>query len=397
MIYKEVIIIGAGVSGLMLGNLLKKDFIILEKKESSGKKLLISGSGQCNYTNTYNIRKFHEKFGEHKKFVRYGFSKFTNQDSIDFFKKRGLNSFFRKDGKVFPVTKDAKYLLDTLLTKLKCKIKYNSKVISVDKENDCYIVKTEGNVYKSKYLVVSTGGRTYPITGSEGDGYRFAKSLDINVTKLKNGLCSIKVYENMAEVSGISFSNISAYLYRKNKKVMDLEGDLLITHDGLSGPLIINNSRYMNEGDCIIINFLNINKNDFEKELLSLIDKNGKKNILNLLKEFNLPLNFIKNILCDINLNKNAGELSKDDRLKIIKGFINNSFKIKKVGTLHNSMVTVGGIDLKDINKKTMESKKNKNLFFTGEVLDIDGDTGGYNIQWAFSSAYLASERINQL
>ncbi len=396
MINKEVIIIGAGPAGLMAANIIDKEFILLEKNNEVGKKILISGSGQCNYTNACKIKEFNEKFGNKKRFVQYGFSKFSNEDSIDFFKDKNLMSYIREDGKVFPSTLNAEDIINALTKKIKNKIKYDSEVLSVERKEEYYFIKTKNEIYKAKYVIISTGGRTYPKTGSTGDGYKFAKKLGINIVKLKNGLCGLNIYEDLSEFSGISFKNISGEVYRNDRKIIELSGDLLFTHIGLSGPSIINNSRYINEEDIIKINFSGMKKEEFENKFIEKIKKQSKKTVINNIKEFDIPDRIIFKFLENIKLNIISAELNKKNRNLIIKNITEKEFTVKKVGTLHNSMVTVGGIDLKEINKKSMECKNNENLFFIGEVLDVDGDTGGYNIQWAFTSANLASSKINE-
>jgi|LGVF01.1.fsa_nt_gb predicted Rossmann fold flavoprotein len=396
MIYKEIIIIGAGPAGLMAANMMKKEYIILEKNLEVGKKLLISGSGQCNFTNICSLIEFSEKFGDKKRFVQFGLSKFNNNDSINFFKNKNLSSYIREDGKVFPITMDSNDILKTLLIDIKDEIMYNCEVLSINKKDKFYFVKTNNQLYKSKYVIVATGGRTYPKTGSTGDGYKFAADFNINMVKLRNGLCGINIYEDFSDISGVSFQNIKVDLYRDNRKNMEFYGDLLFTHSGISGPIIINNARYIREEDILKMNFLNQKSEEFEKKLIDKMHKHPKKSIINILKEFDIPDRVLIKLVNNIGLNVNGAELSKKNRKLIVSSLTEKCFTVKKVGTLHNSMVTVGGIDLSEINKKSMESKDNKNLFFIGEVLDIDGDTGGYNIQWAFTSAKLASLKINE-
>jgi predicted Rossmann fold flavoprotein len=396
MIYKETVIIGAGSAGLMAANMMEKEYIVLEKNLKPGMKLLISGSGQCNFTNLCNLKEFNEKFGMKRRFVQFGLSKFDNNDTINFFKSRNLNSYIREDGKVFPATMNSGDIVDALILKIKNKIKYNSEVISISKKENIYYVKTKDEIYRSKYVIVATGGRTYPKTGSTGAGYDFAKKFNIKISKLKNGLCGVNIYEDFSELSGVSFKDISINLYRNNKKVLELCGDLLFTHSGLSGPAIINNARYISEEDILEINFLNQKSEEFEKNFIGKIKNHPKKDVINILKEYNIPDKVLMKLLDGVALEAKGAEISKKYRKFIVKNMTKKSFVVKKVGTLHNSMVTVGGVDLKEIDKKTMESKNNNNLFFVGEVLDIDGDTGGYNIQWAFSSANLASNKINK-
>lgn len=394
MIKKDVIIVGAGPAGLMLGNLLDKDYLILEKNKKPGKKLLITGSGQCNFTNLENIRFFFEKYGYSKKFVRYALSKFSNKEVIKFFKNKGIQILKRKDKKVFPKSLKASDILNVLTKDIKDKIICNEKVLKVNRKEDYFFIKTSNNTYRSKKLVIATGGRTYPNTGSTGDGYNFAKSLGINIVKLKNGLSSINLENPLKALSGISV-NVNIDLYRNNKKRDDYSGDILFTHKGLSGPVIINNSRYFIKGDRLKINFLKINFKSADKKIINILKKHSKKQVKNALLDLNLSEKLLKIILKDVDLEIKSAQLSKKNRKRIIHKLINFNVEIKKVGNLNTAMVTIGGIDKKELNKKTLESKRHSNLYFIGEVIDVDGDTGGYNLQWAFSSAYIVSENIN--
>lgn len=333
----DVIIIGAGPAGLMAANHIKEDTIILEKKDTPGRKLLISGAGQCNYTNNCSLKTFFENYGSNKRFVQYALSKFTNKESIEFFKVKGLESDVREDLKVFPASSKAEDSVKALLKDLKHPIIYNSTVKSIHKSGDSFIVKSSTGEYHSKKIVIATGGRTYPKTGSTGDGYEFARMLDIPVTKLSNGLCGIKTVENFSSLSGISLKNITGSIYRENKKIKEITGDLLITHEGLSGPMIINNAREMQVNDLIKINFVNENYQSFDKTLINLSQKHSKKDIINALKILNLPNGLLEFLVKEIDYHKNSAQLSKQDRKILVKAFVEQTFKIKEVGTYNRS------------------------------------------------------------
>src|SRR6056297_2750043 len=226
----DTIIIGAGPAGLMAANHIKKDTIILEKNSRAGIKLLISGAGQCNYTNNISIKEFFNKYGDHKRFVQYGLSKFTNKDSINFFKRKGIESSVREDQKVFPASFKAKDILEALLKDLEHSIVYNAKVEKIEQKNERFLVKTTTGVYEANKVIVATGGRTYPTTGSAGDGYDLAKQLDIYVTKMHNGLCSVDIDQDLSTLSGITLKDITGSIYRNHQKEKEINGDLLITH-----------------------------------------------------------------------------------------------------------------------------------------------------------------------
>lgn len=392
----DIIIIGAGPAGLMAGNQLNKETIILEKNSQAGLKLLISGAGQCNYTNDSVLKDFFAKYGDHKRFVQYGLSKFTNKDSIEFFKRKSIESIVREDQKVFPASFKAEEILEALVKNLKHPIFYNTKVQGIEKTNNGFAIKTTTGIYESKKVIVATGGQTYPMTGSTGDGYTLAKQLKIPVTKLQNGLCSIIIDRDLSSLAGIALKNITGSIYRDNKKEKEIKGDLLITHNGLSGPMIINNARDLRRDDLLKINFVGESYQGLDARLIKLSQEYSKKDIINALKILNLPNRLLEFLVKGIDQHKNIASLTKKERKILLEALVRNTFKVKQVGTIKNSMVTVGGIDLNAINRKTMATKTAADVYFIGEVLDVDGDTGGFNIQWAFSSAYLASEDINE-
>jgi hypothetical protein len=401
MIETKTIIIGAGPAGLMAGNMIRGDVIILEKNQKVGKKLLISGQGQCNFTHEGDIRDFFDKYGANNNFVKYGLSKFTNKDTINFFNQLGIETIIREDGKVFPKSLSAEDIVEGLLQNIKTdqrkSIHLNEKVLELMKKRGKFIVNTPKETYASRNVIIATGGRSYVSTGSSGDGYAMAKDLDITVTDIKTGLANVKIKDfRLQEAAGIALEQVTIAHYRNNSKINAFVGDLMITHKGFSGPVILNNSRLLNKGDQLKISFLNYTYQQMDDLLLKKIAMHPKKNVINVLKMFNLPENLVDAIFIDLNLTINAAHLSKDLRKQVVKRLIQYTCVIESPGSFKTAMVTVGGIALNEINKKTMESTTINNLFFIGEVLDIDGDTGGYNIQWAFSSAYLAAQQINK-
>lgn len=401
----DVIVIGGGPAGLFTAiSINNKNVLILEKNSEPGKKLLISGAGQCNYTNSCEIEVFLNKYGDKGRFLKPALYNFTNKQVIKFFQMEGIDSIIREDKKVFPSSLKSEDILNALLNKCKNKgveIKYNSSVenIQYDKENKCFVIKSMDNLFASSALVIATGGNSYTNTGSTGDGYLFAESLGHVIVSTAPALAPVYVEDyKFSELSGISFENISITLWRNNKKIKEFFGDMLLTHKNLSGPIIINNSRYIEKGDRLKINFTQYKnydefKNIFEHKILSL----GKSNLKTLIREFNIPKRFIDRImkLANVDDNKICSELNKTSRKKIIELLSNYPMTVQAIGDYNIAMVTRGGVSTSEINSKTMESKIINNLYFVGEVLDIDGDTGGYNIQSAFSTGKLAGDSIN--
>ncbi|MDW7669448.1 MAG: NAD(P)/FAD-dependent oxidoreductase [Bacillota bacterium] len=405
MIEKDVVIIGAGPSGLFAGINIdgrKLDTVILEKNPSAGKKLLISGGGQCNLTHQGKVRDFFDKYGDKGKYLKNTLYNFTNKDLVGFFKTRGLDMELEENGKIFPKTRKAEDILNILLKELNknnVEIKYNSNVLEVEyiEDKEKFLVTTLNNKYICRYLVITSGGKSYPNTGSTGDGFTIAEKFGHKIVKPKPALTPIYVKDySFKNLSGISIK-VGLSLWRDNKKINETTGDMLFTHINLSGPVVLNFSRYVNSGDILKINFLpDKNKEVFKKEVINILQNYGSKYIKTFISDLNIPNRLgEKNIeISGIKKDKICAEITKEQREKLIENLTEMNLIVDKLGDYHLAMVTSGGVDLSQINRKTMESKIIKNLYFAGEVLDIDGDTGGYNIQWAFSSGYTAAKSI---
>lgn len=403
----DVIIIGAGPAGLFTATSINnKNVLILEKNSEPGKKLLISGAGQCNYTNSCEIEDFLNKYGNKGRFLKPALYNFTNEETIKFFQMEGVNSIVREDKKVFPSSLISRDILSALINKCNSKgveIRYNSAVnnIQYDSVNKCFAVKSKGELFSGRVLVIATGGKSYTNMGSTGDGYIFAENLGHTVVNTYPALAPVYVenYE-FSELSGISFENISMTLWRNNKKIKQFFGDMLLTHKNLSGPIIINNSRYIEKGDILKFNFTGYKNNDeFKDAFEQKIFSSGKLNVKTLIRELNMPKRFIDKImeLANVDDDKICSELSKSSRKKLVELLSNYPMKVQTLGNYNVAMVTKGGVSTDEINSKTMESKIVSGLYFAGEVLDIDGDTGGYNIQAAFSTGKLAGDSISRI
>ncbi len=401
----STIIIGAGAAGLFAGcNIKNGKTLVLEKNSSPGKKLLLSGAGQCNYTHAGDLDDFINKYGENGSFLRPALYNFKNSNAIEFFKELGVESVIREDGKVFPESLKSSDILNALINRCKLNnvdIRYNSPVVSIiyNNELEFFTVKTNNEKFTSKNIILSTGGSSYPNTGSTGDGFGLALLLNHKVVHASPCLTPINVKDySFSDLSGVSFKDIKITLWRENKKIKETTGDVLLTHKNLSGPGILNFSRYIMKDDTIKINFINLS----EEELSTLIDRqtkeNGKQLVKSIFKDINISKRFIEKIfeICQVSEDTICSQLNKKDRLCLIKALCEHSFKVESLVGYHLAMATSGGVSLDEINRKTMQSKIIKGLYFAGEVIDIDGDTGGYNIQAAFSTAMLAVKDINK-
>lgn len=405
----DVIVIGGGPAGLFAaiasqgqgGNGLRK-VLLLEKNPKPGRKLRLSGAGQCNFTHGGDIKDFLSHYGENGRFLKRALYNFSNQDLIKFFKARGLDFVENPEGKIFPITMKAEDVLEVLLKECDKKaidILCNHRVERIVKDADIFHVYTAGREYRGKYVIIATGGMSYPSTGSTGDGYGWARNLGHSISKPAPALTPLYIKDHpFSELSGISFQAINISLWREGKKMKDWQGDVLITHRGLSGPGILNYSRYVLPGDIIKLSFVSAkNEEEFNRQFISLFQDHGKSLVKNALKNIPIPERLMQKLmeLSDISEKVQCAQLDRERRKKLAGLLYGFPLEVERLGDFNIAMVTRGGISLKEVNPNTMESRLVPGLFFVGEVLDIDGDTGGYNIQAAASTGWLAGNSIS--
>lgn len=375
--------------------------LILEKNEKLGKKLLLTGKGRCNITNACEeIKNLVSAFGPNGKFLYSSFNQFSNQAIIDFFDKSGLKTKVERGNRIFPVSDKASDVLDVLIKQLK---KYGAKIITqaevknISYNNKLFQIKLDELTISANKLIVCTGGVSYPQTGSSGDGYKWAKNFGHNIEKISPALVPLIVKEHwIKKLQGLSLKNVKISIFKNNKKIDERTGEAIFTHNGMSGPIILNMSKKIcqNLGEKLEL------KIDFKPALdyqtldkRVLLDFNEFKNkaLKNSLQKL-LPKKLIPVIIeqTEINPNKKCTEIKKDERKKLL--FLLKEFRLEiiNVEDINKSIVTSGGISLSEVNSKTMESKKIPNLFFAGEILDIDAITGGFNLQAAWSTGYVA-------
>ncbi|MGL4374315.1 MAG: NAD(P)/FAD-dependent oxidoreductase, partial [Turicibacter sp.] len=394
----DVLIMGGGPAGLFTAITCAKNkqrVAILEKNATCGKKLLLAGAGKCNITQAGDMTEFFDCYGDKGKFLKPSLMNLTNEDVLDFFRHRGLQFITTEKGKVFPESMKAMDVLQVLLkecARLGVDIFTNSAVENVVKDEETFIVSTATKQYSGKKLVIATGGISYPNTGSTGDGYKVAKALGHKIIPTKPALTPLLVKNYVfSDVSGTSFENLSYTLWRNGKKLGNYQGDFLLTHTGVSGPGIINNSRFVQSGDVIKCNFVGADNIDqFRSELTKQLAVGGKLLVKSIVRDLNLTRRFADKLLsvCEIDENLKCAELNKATRQKLLTALTEYVMEVKELGGLHLAMVTTGGVSVKEVKQKTMESRVVEGLYFVGEVLDVDGDTGGYNIQAAFSMGY---------
>ena len=424
---KKVGVIGGGAAGLMAAYTAAKnghEVTLFEKNEKLGKKIYITGKGRCNFTNDCDPDDFLQQVVRGKKFLRGAIYSFPPQKTIDFFENFGMSVKIERGNRAFPVSDHASDVTKTLEKACKSvgvSIFLNKKVEKVEIMSDiipmCDIVDTtmqgiipmsrilkiytSDGVYEFDEVVIATGGVSYPTTGSTGDGYVFARSFGHTVTDLKSALCGLNIDGNwFKDLQGLTLKNVVFTVKNGEKKIYEELGEALFTHFGISGPIILSASSLINRlplaSLTATIDFKPaLDEQTLDKRLLRDFEKYKNKQIGNALVEL-LPQKLIPIVLsfASISPTKSVNVLTKEERgrlVKILKAF---PLKLRSLRGFEEAIVTSGGVELSEINPKTMESKKIKGLRFCGEVLDLDAFTGGYNLQIAFATGYVAGNSI---
>ncbi len=401
-----VAVIGGGPAGLfcaICSAAAGKKVAVLEKMPTCGRKLLISGTGQCNITHDGDVSSFFTHYGAHGKFVKPALLQFSNRNLVDFFRKSGLDMVTEPGGKVFPVTRRAGDILSVLTgecTRRGVDIRCNEPVLGTEQCEGGFTVRTGEGVYFTRNLVVATGGATYPATGSTGDGYALARSLGHPVTEIGPALAAVRVKDfPYPELAGMSFENLPISVSRQERLVCRQRGDILFTHTGLSGPGILDISRDIRPADLVEVSFISTlapaeARNAVHDALLG-----GKgMHVATVLRGLNLPERLAKRIPehAGVPAGATCAHLSKGARNAIAVLVSGHPFEVAGLAGFDQAMVTRGGVALDLVNPRTMESRLHPGLYFVGEVLDIDGDTGGYNLQFACASGVLAARSITR-
>ncbi len=424
---KKVCVVGGGAAGLMAAYAAAKngnEVVLFEKNEKLGKKIYITGKGRCNLTNDVLPEEFLSNVVRGDKFLKGAIYVYSPQKTIDFFEEYGLSIKIERGNRAFPDSDHASDVTKTLEKACRAKgvtIKLNEKITKINsitpeiiptsnitQSNTMDIipvsrvvgVTTNKNVYDFDTVIVSTGGISYPSTGSTGDGYVFARQFGHNIVDLRVGLCGLNLEGNYAELQGLALKNVSIRATYNGKKVYEDFGEALFTHFGVSGPIVLSTSSKINRlplKDVVLALDLKpaLDKNTLDKRLLRDFEKYKNKQIGNALCDL-LPqklIGFVLNV-CGISQQKNVNVLTKEERGRLVKILKNLPLKIKSLRGFEEAIITSGGVDLKEINPKTMESKKIAGLKFCGEVLDVDAFTGGFNLQIAFSTGYVAGDTV---
>ena len=414
----KVIVVGGGPAGLMAaitaaekGN----DVTIIEKMPMFGKKLLITGKGRCNITSSLYMSEFIKNTPGNGKFLYSAFQNYTNQDIIEFLKKQGLEVKEERGNRIFPVTDKSVDVLNCFkkrIDELKIKYKLNTKVEKVlIKNNEVIAIRTNRDIIQTNKIILATGGKSYPLTGSTGDGYKIAKDIGHTIVTIKPSLVPMEVYEKemCKKLQGLSLRNVGIKIIDNDRKKIVYEdfGEMIFTHFGISGPIILSGSahlvKYKDIDYLLKKKYVEI-KIDLKpalteeqlddrilRDFSEVKNKQFKHSLGKLLPQKMIPV-IIE--LSKIDENKKVNEVTKEERKKLVQLLKNFTITIKDFRPVEEAIITCGGINTKEIDPKTMESKIIKGLYFAGEIIDVDSYTGGFNLQIAYSTGYTAGANI---
>lgn len=400
----DLIVIGGGASGMMCAGTAAEQglrVLLLEKNKKLGAKLSISGGGRCNITNNEdNLQKFLKVYGKAEKFLYSSFVQFDKESTKIFFKKLGLPVVVQERNRCFPKTEsapDVVKVLELWLKKNKVTIQTNTAVEKMEKNNGLISgVFVKGKKYIAKSYVIATGGVSHPETGSTGDGFLWLKDLGHSVVQPNPNIVPLKVKEKwIKKLSGITLEKVKIYFYLDGKRMFDRKGNILCTHFGMSGPLILNSAyevlQLLEKGTvtCVIDMFPDLDIGSLEKKLVELFDQNKNKNLKNILKEI-IPSGLVPVLFEELSLDdqQKVHSVSKENRKKII-GFL-KSAKVTIAGSLgyDKAVVSDGGVVLTEVDTKDFRSKLFSNLFFAGDMLHINRPSGGYSLQLCWTTGY---------
>ncbi len=404
----DLIIIWAGASGLMAGNIaVKKGLrpLIIEKNEKAGKKLYITGKGRCNFTNASDLDDILDNISSNSSFMYSSLNAFSNYDVIDHFESLGLKTKIERGNRVFPASDKSSDVIKALLACMdgKAEIVYNTKVTDVFiGDNKVTGVRCGKQSFNCDNVVVATGGLSYPSTGSDGDGYTFAKKAGHTVNKCTPSLVPFNIDGPVCKkLQGLTLKNISIEIECDKKRVYSRFGELLFTHFGLSGPVILSASSAVradifSKSPLIHIDLKpSLDRKTLDARIIRDFKENANKDFANSLSGL-FPSKLIPVMieLSGIPAGKKTNSVTREERERLVSLTKDLTLKIRSLRGFEEAVITKGGVDVRELNPKSFESRKVKGLYFIGEVTDIDAMTGGYNLQIAFSSAFACSSDI---
>ena len=401
----KVIIIGGGPAGMLAAIKSKKEknqVTIIEKNKILGKKMLITGKGRCNITSGVDMSEFIKNVPSNGKFLYSSFKNFTNKDIL---KLLNIPVKLERGNRYFPVSDKAKDVVDALEKELSgVEILTNTSVTEIiTKNNEAIGVKTNKGDFFADKIILATGGKSYPLTGSTGDGYEMAKKLGHTITKIKPALVPLVAKKESKiqcqQMQGLSLRNVGLKLFNNNKLIYEDFGEMLFTHYGVTGPIILSASSHLvrqelNNPRIEIDLKPALTDEKLDERILRDFEIEKNKEFRNALDQL-LPQKMIPVILEILKINKKVNEVKKVERQKLVRTLKHFSIEIEGFRDISEAIITSGGINVKEINPKTMESKLIKNLYFAGEIIDVDAYTGGFNLQIAYSTGYTAGIGVN--
>jgi len=407
----DLIVIGGGPAGIMAAGMAGARgarVLLLEKNKDLGKKILITGKGRCNVTQAeFNLRKLVETYGKDGKFLFSSFHQFGPREIMDFFESRDVELKIERGGRVFPVSDNARDVVSALkkfLKESKVEIMYNASVKGFDHEDgEIKSVKLAGNKkIKTKNLLIATGGLSYPVTGSTGDGFKWAKDLGHTVIEPAPALVPLKIKEEWTRrLQGLTMKNVGLTAWQGKKKITSRQGDMLFTHFGISGPIVLDMSKevILAEKKGQVELFLNLKPALTREQLDARMQRDFKKYNNKVFKNAlsDLVAKKMISIIIEqsgIDPEKKVNSIAKSERIKFLELLQNIKMTVTGNTGYVQAIVTSGGVSLKEIDPKTMRSKIIPNLYFAGEVLDIDGPTGGYNLHVAWSTGFVVGQSM---
>lgn len=404
----DVIIVGGGAAGCVAAGYAAqngRNVLILERNRRPARKILVTGKGRCNVTNNCEPEEFFRHVRSNPRFLYSALSRFAPKQTMELFEKLGVPLKTERGRRVFPVSDRALDIADALQLFIKNK---NVEILQKRAEKLVFedgvlkgVLTEEGDFFRAQKVLISTGGLSYSATGSSGDGYKLAKQAGHTIIPTRASLVGIHTAENLSEAAGLSLKNVSLRLYeaKKKKPVYEELGEMLITHDGISGPLVLSASSFMS---TVLENYRleldlkpGLSAEELDARILRDFSEKKNRDFINALDEL-LPRSIIPYVVekSGIAPETKVNQITKPQRLDLVNAIKAFGMKPVALGDIEGAVITAGGVSVKEVDPKTMESKLCPGLYFAGEVLDLDAETGGYNLQIAFATGYAAGTAI---